>query len=76
MSSLEDKDRAQPAIHTRLEFTAKEKLIEVIVRLAAGRFAIRGARAFGLLLFFQTGVAPGAVQGIAPNQMRGQVSAL
>jgi MFS family permease len=27
-------------------------------------------------LFFQTGVAPGAVQGIAPNQMRGQLSAL
>jgi hypothetical protein len=35
MSYLEETDRAQSALRTRLELPAKEKLIEVIMRLAA-----------------------------------------
>jgi hypothetical protein len=35
MSYLEETDRAQSALRTRLELAAKEKLIEVILRLAA-----------------------------------------
>jgi hypothetical protein len=35
MSDIEETDRAQSALRTRLELAAKEKLIEVIVRLAA-----------------------------------------